>query len=241
MSFFRVITNSKVVNHQSNLNDSNKISNTTGILSLNTNSDINTDMIYTLMNLDSLNNSSISKNMWGQKFENFLASLFEHAGYKVEKTSEAGKPDNGIDLIIEKDNEKIAIQAKNYRVDGVYSIDKAIVQNFIGAIEVRKDITSGAIITTHFFTDNAVTLHNNLSEANKKVELIDREKLYFLILKLYPELLAKAFFEKDVKMLPKCPICGSIAIKKRFNKEKKQTFYGCIRYPSCDGQITLKE
>ena len=240
MSFFKGITNSKVVNHQSNSNNSNTISEKTGILSSNTNCDIDTELIDTLMNLDNLNNLSVPKNMWGQKFENFLASLFKHAGYKVEKTSEAGKPDNGIDLIIEKDNEKIAIQAKNYRIDGVYSIDKAIVQNFIGAIEVRKDITSGAIITTHFFTDNAVTLHNNLSEANKKVELIDREKLYSLILKLYPELLAKAFFEKDVNMLPKCPICGSIAIKKKIDYEKKQTFYGCVKYPSCNCPLFLK-
>ena len=198
------------------------------------------DMLNTLINLDNLNGSDIPRNMWGKRFELFLAKLFEHAGYKVEKVSEAGKPDNGIDLIIEKDNQRIAIQAKNYKLDGVYSVDKTTVQNFVGAIEIRKDITSGALITTHFFTENAIEVCSNLSPDNKKVELINREKLIFLIAKVYPELLAKAFFEKEIQIFPRCPQCGSITIKKKFNKETHESFYGCIHFPCCKGYVSIK-
>lgn len=202
---------------------------------------VDKDMLNTLINLDNLNGSDIPRNMWGQRFELFLANLFERAGYKVEKISEKGKPDNGIDLIIEKDGQRIAIQAKNYKLDGVYSVDKTTVQNFVGAIEVRKDITSGAIITTHFFTENAVEVCNNLSRDNKTVELINREKLISLIAKIYPELLAKTYFEKDTQILPRCPQCGSITIKKKFNKATQESFYGCVHFPGCNGYVSVKD
>lgn len=198
---------------------------------------VDKNMLNTLINLDNLNGSDIPRNMWGQRFESFLVKLFEHAGYKVEKVSEAGKSDNGIDMIIEKDDQRIAIQAKNYKLDGVYSVDKTTVQNFVGAIEIRKDITSGALITTHFFTENAIEVCSNLSPDNKKVELINREKLIFLISKIYPELLAKAFFEKEIQIFPRCPRCGSITIKKKSRKPGTEYFYGCIHYPNCQGIV----
>lgn len=51
--------------------------------------------------------------MSGSEFEERLAILFSHLGYRVTKT---GKPsgDYGVDLVIEKDGRRIAVQAKCY-------------------------------------------------------------------------------------------------------------------------------
>ena len=52
--------------------------------------------------------------MTGTEFEKRLAILFSNLGYKVTET---GKPagDYGVDLVIEKDGKKTAVQAKCYK------------------------------------------------------------------------------------------------------------------------------
>ncbi|MEK3876474.1 restriction endonuclease [Paenibacillus sp. FSL M7-0420] len=50
--------------------------------------------------------------MEGVQFERYLCQLFRTQGYKAEVTKATG--DYGADLIIQKDNKKIFIQAKRY-------------------------------------------------------------------------------------------------------------------------------
>lgn len=242
MSIFNNVKLGRKDTYSNNEEVCNDVKNKNALLfSVSPDDDIDKSMLYTLMSLDNLNNKDVPKNLWGQRFELFLADLFSIAGYRVEKVSDAGKSDNGIDLIIEKDGERIAVQAKNYKLTGTYSVDKTSVQNFVGAIETRKDITAGVIITTQFFTENAVELCNNLSPENKKVKLVNREELCLLIAKIYPELIAKAFFEKETQSFPRCPQCGSITIKKKFNKDTHENFYGCIHFPNCRGYVSIKD
>lgn len=51
--------------------------------------------------------------MTGPEFEERMAILFGNLGYKVEKTGKIG--DYGVDLVVEKDGKRIAVQAKCYR------------------------------------------------------------------------------------------------------------------------------
>ena len=53
--------------------------------------------------------------MTGEQFEERLRILFTNLGYKAERTSIGKvKPDYGVDLVIEKDGVRTAIQAKCY-------------------------------------------------------------------------------------------------------------------------------
>ncbi|MGN0551631.1 MAG: restriction endonuclease [Acutalibacteraceae bacterium] len=186
-------------------------------------------MLKTLLNVDTIN-AGLPSNIKGQEFEWFLYYLFLHAGYKVYKLSQEGRDDDKKDLIIELDGTKIAIQSKNYRLDGTNIVDKDIVTSFAGAIEGEDDISCGVVITTHFFTQNAIEWCKR--KEGKPIKLIDRKKLPLLIAKLYPELLAAAYYEKDTADMGRCKKCGSITINKN-NKKTGETFKGCVRYPNC--------
>jgi hypothetical protein len=51
--------------------------------------------------------------MSGPEFERYMASVFEALGYKATVLGGAG--DQGVDLLLQKENELIAVQCKNYR------------------------------------------------------------------------------------------------------------------------------
>lgn len=76
----------------------------------------------------------------GRKYEAFVAEHFQELGYDVlEHGKEYGKLDKGIDLIAKKDNEIIIIQCKNWRAGGKFSVDHAIVKEFIGNVATFLD------------------------------------------------------------------------------------------------------
>lgn len=177
------------------------------------------DLCDNLLNIDNLS---------GEEFECFLCDLFSLGGYKVQKNSRPNEPDGGIDIILEKCGTKIAVQAKHYKLKGTNTVKIQDVRSFAGAIN-NKNIKFGAFITTHYFTPQT------LSEfRNSNIEFIDRKHLFSLIGSIYPQLLADAYYEKEVisENIPRCEKCGSVKIKK-YNKNTKQCFWGCVRYPEC--------
>ncbi|GAV22667.1 restriction endonuclease [Carboxydothermus pertinax] len=103
--------------------------------------------------------------MTGEQFEHWLELLFKEYGYKVERTRKTA--DYGADLIIEKENIKIAVQAKRHKNKvGIKAVQEAIsAVKFYGCHKA-------AVCTNNYFTENAI----NLAKANN-VELIDRDKL----------------------------------------------------------------
>src|ERR1043166_549046 len=52
------------------------------------------------------------KYMSPTEFEHYVATLYEKQGYKIKVTKQSG--DGGIDVILEKGNDKTAIQVKRY-------------------------------------------------------------------------------------------------------------------------------
>lgn len=101
----------------------------------------------------------------GVQFEDFLEHLFTLKGYKVERTPVTG--DFGADLILNRQDEKIAVQAKCY-------------SNSVGVDAVQQALSGKAyykcrhamVITNNKFTRNARKFANTT-----KVELWDRERL----------------------------------------------------------------
>ena len=171
-----------------------------------------------LKNLDKLS---------GEEFEKFLCELFIHSGYRIIETSRKNIPDGGIDIILLKNNKKIAVQAKAWKFGGNYTVGVKDVRDFLGAMDT-KGIEDGLLIATNCFSGSA----RDLSNKNPRVTLIDREHLYYLIAQLFPTLLAKVYYENTFEnnQVYKCPKCNSILTKKH---KYGKSFFSCSNYPNC--------
>lgn len=112
--------------------------------------------------------------MTGLEFEYFLRKLFIEMGFKCNITQ--ATQDQGLDLIIEKDNQKIGVQAKCYNSA---SIGNKAIQEVIAGIQYY-NCSQGMVITNSYFTKQAIDLSE---KAN--IILYDRDKLTSLLVK-YP-------------------------------------------------------
>jgi len=87
----------------------------------------------------------------GVEFEHFLAGLFRENGYEVQLTLASG--DYGADLILSKENTRIAVQAKRY----IGSVGIQAVQEALSGMAYYK-CNSAWVITTGTYTQNAIQL-----------------------------------------------------------------------------------
>ena len=108
----------------------------------------------------------------GYEFEEYLKNLFELLGYTAIQTSLSG--DQGADLILSKDDEKIVVQAKKY--DGKVS-NKAVQE--IAAAKNYYEADKAMIVTNSSFTKSAIEL-----AFSNDVELWDGRKLKRIIKEL---------------------------------------------------------
>ena len=103
--------------------------------------------------------------MSGIEFEHFLKEFFERKGFKASITKGSG--DQGVDLILTKDNRKIAVQAKRYKS----KIGNSAIQE-VAAGKLFYDCNEAYVITSSFFTKAAVSLAVKIN-----VEILDRNDL----------------------------------------------------------------
>lgn len=106
-------------------------------------------------------------NLSGKEFEEFLKWMFQELGYAVELTKVTA--DSGVDLVIKRDKEKIAVQAKRYNRNT--KVSNEVVLKTHGGMGVYK-CSKSIIITTSYFTNQA---KSDAQELN--MELWDREVL----------------------------------------------------------------
>ena len=112
------------------------------------------------------------KKLSGTEFEHYLAKLFKSQGYQVEMTPLTG--DYGADLILHKDHQRIAVQAKCY----IGSVGVAAVQEALSGMAYYR-CHSAWVVTTGNYTANAVEL-----ATKSKVRLFGRNELGKLILQM---------------------------------------------------------
>ena len=106
-------------------------------------------------NLASFLRQIVVKKMDGITFEKFIALMLTLRGYKVEFTPRTG--DQGVDLIAAQDEERIAIQCKQWK-DSVGS--EAVQQVFTGKSLYK--CTKGVLITTASLSPQAERMANKL-------------------------------------------------------------------------------
>lgn len=116
-------------------------------------------------NLRTVEDISILK---GTAFEEYLGSIFGDLGYAVDLTPASG--DFGADLILSKDGNRIAVQAKQYAkpagFDGVKEVHFA---------RTYYEASQAWVIATHGFTPQAIK-----AAESTDVRLIDGKELLFL-------------------------------------------------------------
>ncbi|MFA6163352.1 MAG: restriction endonuclease [Methylobacter sp.] len=112
------------------------------------------------------------KKLSGTEFEDYLAELFKSHGYQVEMTPSTG--DYGADLILHKDQQRTAVQAKCY----TGSVGVAAVQEALSGMAYYS-CHRAWVVTTGNYTANAVELARQ-----SKVQLLGSDELGKLILQM---------------------------------------------------------
>lgn len=111
--------------------------------------------------------------MNGEEFEDRLTVLFWNLEYSVQHTGQTG--DAGVDLIIEKDGRKTAVQAKRYHETVK---EEAVQQVFTGKAVYHCD--EALIVTNSFYTDMAwkvaETIGVKLWNRNYLIKVLETER-----------------------------------------------------------------
>jgi hypothetical protein len=96
------------------------------------------------------------RSLTGERWEKFLADVFEAHGYSVELTKVSG--DQGVDLIVQYSRVRLAVQAKGYSG----SVGNAAVQEAVAG-RIFYNCTHCAVITNSTFTKSARELASRTS------------------------------------------------------------------------------
>ena len=111
----------------------------------------------------------------GAEFEDLLFRLFSAMGYVTQKTGKAG--DQGCDLIINKEGQRIVVQAKRY----TGAVNNEAIQQAVAAKKYY-DCNRVMVVTNSNFNKSAL----DLAKVND-VELIGGSQLRGLLLKYLKE------------------------------------------------------
>ena len=111
------------------------------------------------------------RNMNGSEFEQFVADTFRKMGYVVEVTG--GVSDHGVDLLMRKDDQLIAVQCKCWSGP----VGEPVVRDFWGSL-MNAGTQFGYIVTTSSFTDQAVAFAQD-----KPIQLTDLDALVDLVVR----------------------------------------------------------
>lgn len=113
------------------------------------------------------------------KFEQILLELLKKMGYGEPQETQRTK-DDGIDGIVKADKfgfDEIYIQAKRWK----NKVGVEVVNNFIGAL-ARKGASSGVIITTSDFSEEAKRAVEEIRAGGTKIVLVNGDKLSELMI-----------------------------------------------------------
>jgi restriction system protein len=170
--------------------------------------------------------------MNGEEFEEYLRALFSAKGYRATLTPNGS--DFGADLIIEKNGEKTAVQAKHWvkRDVGVTAVQE------VRAAQAFYHTSKAMVVSVGAFTKQAIDL-----AAACQVELWDGPRLQREVLALRgtDALIGKQALAPAPELLvaiappPSCPRCSSAMVQRQ---SKHGQFWGCSRYPGCRGTRT---
>lgn len=156
--------------------------------------------------------------MSGVLFEELLMEHFKKLGYKARMTAKTA--DYGADLILEKEDEKIVVQAKRWN----QNVGISAIQQVVGSISYYQ-ANKGMVISNSYYTQNA----ERLARSNN-IELWDRDKLVDFLSKARGRELSGKVLEESLAEEQICQRCGGKLI---LRSGKRGKFWGCENFPKC--------
>jgi hypothetical protein len=163
---------------------------------------------------------------WYQ-FEKVVGLVYQSQGYRVSRRGGA-KPDGGIDLIIEQDGVRAAVQCKRWKK---WKVDVPKVRELFGAM-THEGLPRGVIVTLNGFTLEAKQL-----AVEHNIDILHDENFATMIAGLAPadQLKVQAMLDDTTKH---CPKCEATMVWRTPQSGKNWTpFWGCSRYPQCHGRL----
>lgn len=160
---------------------------------------------------------------WFQ-FEKLIALVYRKLGYTVTRRGGAN-PDGGIDLVIEKDGLRLAVQCKQWKS---WNVGVKAVREFLGAL-TDAGISKGIFITLCGYTSEA----KQLAEKHG-IEIVNEAGLAKMIedtdAQFDPETLA---ILRDTRKF--CPKCEAEMVLRTATKGQGagKNFWGCSTFPKC--------
>jgi len=189
-------------------------------------------LLETQTGLDSL------RAMTWREFEMLVGEAFRRQGYTIRETG-LGGADGGIDLILHKDGKVTLVQCKQWKTQRV---DVKVVREMLGLL-THHHAAAVKIVAIGDYTADA----RHFAE-RKPIELINGETLLAMVREVQtsmPVKMATATIstvdttepEPAPSLSPVCPKCGAGMVK-RLNRQTKDHFWGCAKYPACRGTRT---
>ena len=166
---------------------------------------------------------------WFQ-FEKIVALAYQKLGYTVTRRGGAN-PDGGIDLVVEKDDQRAAVQCKQWKT---WNVGVKAVREFLGAL-TDAGIQKGIFITLRGYTGEA-----KLLAEKHGIEIINEVGL--------AQLLESTDAKSDSEVLSLlqdtrkfCPKCECLMVLRTATKGLNEggQFWGCSAYPRCRFTIPL--
>lgn len=166
---------------------------------------------------------------WFQ-FEKLVALVYRKLGYTVTRRGGAN-PDGGIDLVIEKEGRRSAVQCKHWKT---WNVGVKAVREFLGAL-TDAGITKGIFITLGGYTGEA----KQLAEKHG-IEIVNEVGLA----KMIEDTVAR--FDSDTLAILNdnrkfCPKCEREMVLRTAQKGTNvgSKFWGCSAYPKCRFTISV--
>jgi restriction system protein len=160
---------------------------------------------------------------WFQ-FEKLIEMVY--AAQKCPVTRRGGaKADGGIDLIVEKNGAKVAVQCKHWKS---WKVGVRNIRELKGAMTIE-NMQKGVLVTIVGYTEEARTLAEEqgiaLLDQGKLLDLIDQAELR------HNEAFAKNLLD-DTKYCPRCDVPLVLrTAEKGINRGNR--FWACPRFPKC--------
>ena len=173
-----------------------------------------------------------------REFEMLVGEAFRRQGYAIQETG-LGGADGGVDLILRKDGKTTLVQCKQWKTQRV---DVKIAREMFGLL-AHHGAAAVKIVAVGDYTADARRFVQG-----KPIELIHGEALLAMVREGQTLTPAKAGVVTtrpvvttmpDPALLsnPICPKCGADMIQ-RSNRQTKDHFWGCVKYPTCRGTRT---
>lgn len=170
--------------------------------------------IYRAKRLDTQRSLEDLRALTWQQFEHLVADAYRRKGYRVIDVG--GPGDGGVDAVLSKDQERIAVQCKRWKT---WSVGEPVMRDFLGAMTHGR-FDRGIFVTVGKFTTGARKV-----AAKNNIELVDGDQLLALIKEAQPR----------STETPLCPKCGAAMVRRtaRRGSNAGAEFWGCSTYPAC--------